>query len=194
VHHRQATGDAEIGQRGGDVRAGQRGLKPSKVFSAASVEFITGGKVGQRKVGLRFLPSLGLVCRPLACELGTGSSVIRRGKHGAAGGSARPTVGLYGVNADRRLNSALPQLVNNESVAPKGVARTGGAWVSGNTLRRDNRPADHYQHDRISEPEQLENETGKPLNPVVAWALSSSPRLRYGAVSAWRSRVVWALL
>ena len=172
MHHRQATGDAEIGQRGGDVRAGQRGLKPSKVFSAAGVEFITGGKVDQRKVGLRFLPSLGLVCRPLACELGTGSSAIRRGKHGAAGGSARPTVGLYGVNADRRLNSALPQLVNNKSVAPEGVAITGGAWVSGNTLRRDNRPADHYQRDRISEPEPLENETGKPL-----WLGHCPPRL-----------------
>jgi hypothetical protein len=51
------------------------------------------------------------------------------------------------LERDRRLNPALPQLVNNKSVRSEGVARTGGAWVRGNTLRHDSRPADHRQHD-----------------------------------------------
>ena len=114
---------------------------------------------------------------------------------GPPGAQPDTTVGLYRVNADRPLNSALPQLVNNKSVAPEGVARTGGAWVSGNTLRRHNRPADHYQHDRISEPEQLENETRKPLNPVVAWGivLLASVAL-WGGLGLAISSVVSALL
>ena len=67
--------------------------------------------------------------------------------------------------------------------------------MSGNTSRRDNRPADHYQHDRISEPEQLENETGKPLNPVVAWGvvLLASVAL-WGGLGLAISSVVSALL
>jgi len=41
--------------------------------------------------------------------------------------------------------------------------------VRGDTLQLGIQSADHRQHDRISQPEQLEDETGKPLNPIVAW-------------------------
>ena len=42
--------------------------------------------------------------------------------------------------------------------------------MRGDTLQRGIQSADHRQHDRISQPERLEDETGKPLNPVVAWS------------------------
>jgi hypothetical protein len=67
--------------------------------------------------------------------------------------------------------------------------------VRGNTLRRDSRPADHCQDDRISEPERLENETGKPLNLLVTWSivLLASVAL-WGGLGLAISSVVSALL
>jgi hypothetical protein len=43
--------------------------------------------------------------------------------------------------------------------------------VRGDTLQRGIQCADHREHDRISQPERLEDETGKSLNPVVAWSI-----------------------
>jgi len=130
-------------------------IETSKVFSARLKRLASISSPAVRSVSARsgYVFSLRLVsfavCRPLACELGAGSSVILRGKHWAAEAQPDTTVGPYEVTADRPLNSALPQLVNNKSVASEGVAIMGGAWVSGNTLRRDNRPADHVRALRI---------------------------------------------
>jgi len=38
-------------------------------------------------------------------------------------------------------------------------------------LRRGIQPSDHSRHDGISQPGRLEDDTGKPLNPVVAWSI-----------------------
>jgi len=43
--------------------------------------------------------------------------------------------------------------------------------VRGDTLQRGIQSAHHRQHNRISQPERLEDETGEPLNPVVAWSI-----------------------
>ena len=45
------------------------------------------------------------------------------------------------------------------------------APVRGDTLQRGIQSADHRQHERISQPERLEDEAGKPLNPVLAWSI-----------------------
>jgi hypothetical protein len=38
-------------------------------------------------------------------------------------------------------------------------------------LQRGIQAADHGQHDRKLQPERLQDETGKPLNSVVAWSI-----------------------
>ena len=43
--------------------------------------------------------------------------------------------------------------------------------MRGDRLQRGIQSADHRQHDRISQPERLEDEAGKPLNPVLAWSI-----------------------
>ena len=43
--------------------------------------------------------------------------------------------------------------------------------MRGDTLQRGIQSADRRQHNRISQPKRLDDETGKPLNPVVAWSI-----------------------
>ena len=45
------------------------------------------------------------------------------------------------------------------------------APVRGDTLQRGIQSVDRRQRDRISQLERLDDETGKPLNPVVAWSI-----------------------
>jgi hypothetical protein len=67
--------------------------------------------------------------------------------------------------------------------------------VRGDTLQRGIQAADHRQHDRKSQPKRLEDETRKPLNPVVAWSI-----VLLGSAALWSglglaiSSVVSALL
>ena len=67
--------------------------------------------------------------------------------------------------------------------------------MRGDTLQRGIQSADHRQHDRISQPERLEDETGKPLSPVVAWSivLLASAAL-WGGLGLAISSVISALL
>ena len=57
------------------------------------------------------------------------------------------------------------------SVTTRARSEDGRHSVRGDTLQRGIQSADHRQHDRISQRERLEDETGKPLNPVVAWSI-----------------------
>jgi len=67
------------------------------------------------------------------------------------------------------LNPSLPYLVNRYERHDPSEERGTGGTVRGDTLQRGIQSADHRQHDRISQPERSDDETGKPLNPVVAW-------------------------
>ena len=81
------------------------------------------------------------------------------------------------------------------SVTTRARSEEREAPVRGDTLQRGIRLADHHQHDRTSQPERLEDETGKPLNPVVAWSivLLASAAL-WGGLGLAISLVVSALL
>jgi len=69
------------------------------------------------------------------------------------------------------LNPSLPYLVNRYERHDPSEERGTGGTVRGDTLQRGIQSADHRQHDRISQPERSDDETGKPLNPVVAWSI-----------------------
>jgi len=62
-------------------------------------------------------------------------------------------------------------LVNENERHDPSEERGREAPVRGDTLQRGIQSADRRQHDRISQPERLDDETGKPLNPVVAWSI-----------------------
>ena len=57
------------------------------------------------------------------------------------------------------------------SVTTRARSEEREAPVRGDTLQRGIQSAHHRQHNRISQPERLEDETGEPLNPVVAWSI-----------------------
>jgi hypothetical protein len=57
------------------------------------------------------------------------------------------------------------------SVTTRARSEEREAPVRGDTSQRGIQSADRRRHDRISQPERLEDETGKPLNPVVAWSI-----------------------
>jgi len=54
-------------------------------------------------------------------------------------------------------------------------------------LRRRIQPSDHSQHDGVSHAERLEDDTGNPLNPVVAWSI-----VLLAAVALWWG--LWAVI